>query len=169
MAAIHKILVEKETGKIITPVYLIENERPAPPDCVWHTIEEGTWLYKHFSMDPPEDISHLSIEETFWDFEAEEWIEVPTASIPTFENTKRNRNELLKLSDRVFSTITDPVEVARWTTYRQQLRDAFVDLPVDFDWNMFVFPRTPTDIDELKRKAAEGDTEAAKIVKKDKL
>lgn len=169
MTVTHKILINKETGKISSPVYLIENKRPEPPDCIWHDIEKGTWLYNHFCCDPPINLSHMDINEAYWDFEAEEWIEVPTESYPTFEKTKINRNELLKNSDRIFVTLTNAAEIDAWKLYRQQLRDMFVNLPDNFDWNEIIFPRTPDDIAELHRLANEGNEEAANIILRDKL
>lgn len=165
----HKILVEKATGKIVQPVHTIDSERPEPPDCQWHIIEEGTWLWDHFCEDPPKDISHIDIDNSYLDFETGQWVEVPTSSLPSFENAKFCRNELLKQSDRTVSRITDPEELAKWTVYRQQLRNMFVGIPEDFDWNMLVFPRSPDDIAEIKRLAAEGDDEAQQILIRDNL
>lgn len=167
--AIHKILVDKTTGKIQQPVHLIESKRPNPPDQIWIIIAPGTALYNHFSMDPPLDISHLDLDEIYWDFQGNAWVEVPTSKLPSFEAAKINRNEKLKVSDKIIADCTDPVEVSAWAKYRQDLRDLFVNIPEDFDWNMLVFPRDPTDIASLKAKAAAGDKEAADIITRDNL
>lgn len=165
----HKILIEKATGKIVPPVYTIDSERPEPPDCLWHIIQPGTWLWDHFCEDPPKDIGHIDIDNSYFDFESDQWNEVPSSSVPSFENAKFCRNELLKQSDRVVSKITDPAELAKWTTYRQQLRNMFVGIPEDFDWNMLVYPRSPDDIAELHRLAEAGDEEAQAIIQRDNL
>lgn len=169
MTVTHKILVNAETGKLIQPAYEIDHPRPCPPDAVWIEILPDTVLYKHYCIDPPEDISHVDLAELYWDFEGKYWVEVETTSLPSFEKTKFNRNELLKDSDRIFVNLTDSAEIEGWKKYRQELRDMFVGKSDDYDWNMVVFPRTPVDIAELKRKAAEGDTEAAEIIVRDNL
>jgi len=169
MTITHKILLNKDTGKVVQPVYLVENERPEPPDCIWHFIEAGTWLHDHFCCDPPIDISHIDIEEAYFDFESNTWNEVPSSSVPSFSKTKFNRNELLKQTDRTISALTDIDKINSWALYRQQLRNMFVGVPEDVDWNMIVFPRNPDDIAVLKKLAAAGDADAAAIIKKDKL
>lgn len=169
MPITHKILVSNDTGKVIHPAYELSHPRPCPPDCTWIELAEGEALYNHYCMNPPGDVSHLDINEIYWDFEGSGWVEVPTTSLPSYEMSKFNRNEYLKGSDIKVATITDPVELAGWILYRQQLRDMFKDLPVDYDWNMLVFPRRPTDIAALKEKAAAGDAEAAAIVLRDNL
>lgn len=169
MTITHKILVNKETGKLMQPVYKIDDPRPCPLDAEWIEIQPGTALHNHYCVEPPIDVSHLDLDEMYWDFQSQTWIEVDTDKLPSYEKTKFNRNELLKQSDRVFATVTDPVEIEGWKKYRQELRDMFVGKSADYDWNMVVFPRTPIDIAELKRKAAEGDAEAAEIVLRDNL
>ena len=169
MAATHKILVNNDTGKVIHPPHLIDDPRPAPPDCTWVEIRPGDALYLNYCMDPPQHCGNVDLNELVWDFESNNWIEVLSQSFATYEKVKFARNELLKSSDRIFATLTDSAEIDAWKLYRQQLRDMFVNLPDDFDWNTIVFPRRPTDIAELKRLAAEGDAEAAAIVLRDNL
>lgn len=169
MAITHKILVSNETGKVIHPAHLVDDPRPAPPDCTWINIKPGDVLYFNYCMDPPQSAGNIDLNELVWDFESQSWIEVLSESYPTYEKTKFNRNEFLKESDKIVATITDPTELQGWLTYRQQLRNMFVGLPDDFDWNEIVFPRTPNDIAELKRKAAAGDEEAAAIILRDNL
>lgn len=169
MSITHKILVNNETGKILHPAYLINDPRPAPPDCTWVEIQPGDALYLNYCMNPPQNCGNVDLNELVWDFTSGTWIEVLSQSFATYERVKFARNELLKGSDRIFETITDPVEIEAWKLYRQQLRNMFVNLPDDFDWNTIIFPRKPTDIAELKRLAAEGDEEAAAIILRDNL
>jgi hypothetical protein len=82
----------------------------------------------------------------------------------TLEHSKIIRDHLLIRSDIIVSELTDPQEISRWTHYRQLLRDFFKDKPVDFDYQQIIWPKTPVDIDALKQKAADGDTEAANIL-----
>lgn len=97
--------------------------------------------------------------------------------MPTKQSTKEFakfvRNNRLIHSDKVLSTLIDEnaseAEINRWVVYRQQLRDFFIDKPEDYDYEKLIWPRTPEDIDELKRKAAEGNQEAAQIVQRDNL
>lgn len=167
MSITHKILVSKETGRIIEPVYPIDDPRPEPLDCKWIELVPGTAAHKCYVTN--EDVSHLDMAATYWDFETGEWVEVPTSSVPSKARTKYNRNELLKSTDRVFATCTDPEEIALWLDYRQKLRTMFDNLPEDFDYNMIVFPRNPADIRALREKAAAGDQEAIEIIKRDGL
>lgn len=167
MSITHKVLVSKETGRIIAPVHTIDDPRPEPLDCSWIPLVPGTAAHKLFVAN--EDVGHLNMDLTYWNFETEAWVEVPATSIPTKEKTKANRDELLKASDRVFALCTDPVEIEQWKSYRQGLRTMFDNLPDDFDYNMIVFPRTPADIKALKDKAAAGDQEAIEIVQRDNL
>lgn len=169
MDILHKILVEKDTGKVIHPAYPLYDPRPEPPDAVWVQIKPGDVLYHHYSMIPPQDAGNLDLNELYWDFETENWIESITDKEPTLSMVKFSRNELLKQTDKKLATITDPDELQSWIDYRQQLRDMFVGLPDDFRWSTIVFPRSPSDIAELKRLAAEGDPEAAAIVLRDNL
>ena len=169
MTITHKILVSNDTGKVVHPAYEIDNPRPCPPDCTWIELVAGEVLHNHYCMNPPVDVSHIDINEIYWDFEGNGWVEVLSTSLPTYEKSKFNRNELLRTSDSKVANCTDPVELARWILYRQQLRDMFKDLPVDYDWNMLDFPRNPLDIAALKEKAAAGDTEAAAIILRDNL
>jgi hypothetical protein len=163
----HKILISNDTGRIILPIYVIDDPRPCPPDATWMEIDPDTSIYKHYVG--LEDVHHLDIEATYWDFETNAWIEVPTSGGPSYEKTRFNRNELLKQTDKVFAKVTDPVEIQQWITYRQQLRTMFDGLPEDFDWNEIIFPRTPMDIKALKDKAAAGDAFAIEIVTRDNL
>jgi hypothetical protein len=169
MTITHKILVSNDTGKVIHPAYEIDHPRPCPSDCTWIELKTGEALYNHYCIDPPVDVAHLDLNEIYWDFEGSGWVEVPTTSLPSYEKSKFTRNELLKGSDLRVATCTDPVELEAWKLYRQQLRDMFKDLPLDYDWNMLVFPRRPQDIAALKEKAAAGDAEAAAIVLRDNL
>ncbi len=169
MAATHKILVDNNTGKVIHPVYPIESERLAPPDCTWVKIYPGDVLYLNYCCNPPQNCGNIDLNELIWDFESENWIEVISESFATYEKVKFSRNEFLKQSDRVFANLTNQAEIDAWSAYRQQLRNMFVGLPDNFDWNKTIFPRTPTDISELKRLAAEGNAEAAAIVLRDNL
>jgi hypothetical protein len=163
----HKILVNKETGKMIYPVYPIDAPRPAPPDAEWHEIQPNSIPYKIFIS--TEDLTHLDLGEVYWDFEGNNWIEVPTSSVVTFEHVKTNRNELLKSSDRHIAQATDQTEINQWIAYRAGLRTLFENKSADFDWNMIVFPRMPSDINALHEKAANGDTEAAAIIEEEGL
>lgn len=167
MKITHKILVSKETGKMIFPVHLADDPRPTPLDAEWIFLVPESAAYKYLVSF--EDVSHLDMEETYWDFSTESWVEVPSKAVPTLARTKFNRNELLKQTDRVFAQVTDPEEIEQWITYRKGLRELFDSLPEDFDLNMIVFPRTPNDIKALKEKAAAGDPEAIEIVKRDGL
>lgn len=169
MTITHKILVSNDTGKVLHPAYEIDHPRPCPPDCTWIPLKPEEALYNHYCIDPPVDVSHLDLNEIYWDFEGTGWVEVSTTSLPSYERSKFNRNELLKSTDKIVANCADPEELAGWILYRQQLRDMFKDLPFDYDWNMLVFPRTPTDIAALKEKAAAGDAEAAAIVLRDNL
>ena len=89
--------------------------------------------------------------------------------MPTLEFTKKVRNNLLIQSDLIIAEITDPIQIDRWMKYRRELRTFFDDKPADFDYTKIIWPRTPYDIDALLAKAAEGDSEAIKIVEKDSL
>lgn len=89
--------------------------------------------------------------------------------MPTKEISKQIRNNLLVESDRVIKELRDDTQINQWVIYRQQLRTFFDKLPDDYDYEKIIWPRTPIDIDELHRKAAEGDAEAVKIIKRDKL
>lgn len=87
----------------------------------------------------------------------------------TKEFQKIVRNNLLVHSDQIISELTDETEINRWKLYRQQLRDFFVDKPADFNYEQLTWPRTPTDIDDLKEKAAAGDEIAIQIIQRDNL
>ena len=167
----HKILVSKETGKMIFPVHTIDDPRPEPLDAKWIPIDSVTApaLYGHFSMDPPNDASHIDLYETYWDFDLNEWVEVSAPEATNFEKVKFSRNELLKQSDKHIVDATSPEERAAWMLYRQQLRDMFVGTPPDFEWSKVIFPRNPVDIQTLKDLAAAGDTFAAEIIERDGL
>jgi len=168
MSALYKILVSNEDGKFQGPVYPIDDGRPMPPDMTWIPVEEGTCVYKLFIS--TEDVSHLDMVNTYWDFEANEWIEVPTpAQQATRDTVKGVRNALLKISDQHVVEETDPERLAQWLAYRDGLRNLFVGLPDDYDWTKIILPRTPDDIASLKEKAAAGDEEAAAIVLRDNL
>jgi hypothetical protein len=163
----YKILVSKDNGTMIFPVYEASNPRPCPPDAEWVYLTPDSVPYKGLVAN--QDVSHIDLDKTHWDFSTQTWIEVASTSLPTLENAKRNRNEILKNTDKVFATISDPDEIAAWVKFREQLRTMFDDLPDDFDYNMLVFPRSPVDIKELKEEAAAGDTEAAAIIKREGL
>lgn len=167
MQITHKVLVSKDTGRIIFPVHDANDPRPCPPDAEWIFLVPGTAAHKLLVAD--EDVSHLDMEATYWDFNAKAWVEVATTSLPSKERTKFNRNELLKSTDKVFANVTDPEEIEQWKAYREGLRTMFDNLPDDFDYNMIVFPRNPMDIKALKEKAAAGDPEAIEIVQRDNL
>lgn len=87
----------------------------------------------------------------------------------TKEIHKQIRNNLLVQSDYIIKELYDDVQINRWVKYRQQLRTFFDNLPDNYNYSSIVWPRTPNDIDALYQLAAEGDAEAAKIIKKDKL
>jgi hypothetical protein len=167
MTITHKVLVSKDTGRIQFPVYTIDDPRPCALDCEWHYLTPGTAAHTHLVL--KEDVSHLDMEKTYWDFEANEWVEVPSSSFPTFEMVKYSRNEMLRASDKVFAKLTDSAEIQAWVDYRQQLRTMFDNIPANFNWATIVFPRNPRDIAALKEKAAQGDTEAIAIIERDGL
>ena len=167
MTITHKVLVSKETGTIRSQVYEIDNPRPCALDCEWVNLTPGTAAYKHLVAN--EDVSHLDMDKTYWDFTAQEWVEVATTALPSLIKSKTTRNHMLVLSDAVFQTLTDPVEIQAWVTYRQQLRTMFDGLPADYDWNMLVFPRSPKEIAALKDLAAAGNVEAIAIIERDNL
>ena len=86
----------------------------------------------------------------------------------TLEHNRLIRNHLLVESDLILAEQTDPVEIQRWQHYRSLLRDFFLDKPEDFDYEHdLIWPKTPTDIDALKTKAAEGNAEAKAILDKE--
>jgi hypothetical protein len=91
----------------------------------------------------------------------------------TKEFIKTIRNNLLKQSDVTIANYLEQgntTEANRWTEYRSKLRTFFDDKPDDFDYEKdLVWPRKPTDIDALHKKASEGDQEAIEIIKKDGL
>jgi len=79
---------------------------------------------------------------------------------------KQVRNNMLVETDARLANIVDPVEIARWELYRQQLRTFFDDKPEGYDFLNFSWPDNPDNIDSLKEKAREGDTEAIEILKR---
>lgn len=89
--------------------------------------------------------------------------------MPTKDISKQIRNNLLVQSDNIIKDLHDEEQIARWVSYRQQLRTFFDTLPNDYDYEKIAWPRTPDDIDALYRLAEAGDKEAARIIKKDKL
>lgn len=166
MEITHKILVSKETGKIVSPIYESSNTRPEPPDAVWVPVEPGSVIYKMYVSN--DYFGKANPAETFWDFDDQHWVEVDAPS-PTLEMVKHSRNERLRLSDRIIGSVTDPAELAEWIAYRQELRDMFDNIPEDFNWEQISMPRTPHDIARLRELAAEGDTDAQDIIQKDGL
>lgn len=88
--------------------------------------------------------------------------------MPTLEHVKMVRNHLLMQSDLKLAELISQDEINRWIKYRILLRDFFINKPADFDYEHdLIWPKTPIDIDELKRKASEGDAEAQKILEKE--
>ena len=166
----HKILVNKYTGKIVQPVHEVTSEFPEPPDCVWKEIVPGTHLYGHFCVEPPEDLSHLDINESYFNFQTNQWVEVAsTLQTGSIDQNKKIRNDLLKQSDVFLAEEFDPEIIQQWIDYRAKLRAVFDELADDFDHTTIVWPRTPRDIAELKKLAAAGDEEAIEIINRDGL
>jgi hypothetical protein len=91
----------------------------------------------------------------------------------TKDFVKSIRNNLLKESDSIVADYLEQgntEEANRWNEYRIQLRTFFDDKPEDYNYQRdLVWPRTPTDIDALHRKASQGDQEAIEIIQKDGL
>jgi hypothetical protein len=127
MKILHKILVNNETGKIIQPVHTIDDPRPQPPDATWITIMPGTALYNHFSMDPPVDISHIDLDNTYWNFTTNTWVEVISPPPTSLSAQRHARNNWLKNSDRHYANSKTAHEKTIWTQHRQQLRSLFDD------------------------------------------
>ena len=79
---------------------------------------------------------------------------------------KQVRNNILIETDARLADIVDPVEIARWESYRQQLRTFFDDKPEGYNFLNFSWPDSPDSIDSLKEKANQGDNEAKEILKR---
>jgi len=77
---------------------------------------------------------------------------------------KEIRNNLLVETDDKVAGIDDPIQLARWQAYRQQLRTFFDDKPEGYDFVGFTWPDNPDNIDALLQKAADGDAEAIAAV-----
>jgi len=129
MTATHKILVYKDTGKLLPHdrAQPMDIPRPAPPDAAWVPIEEGTALWNHFCEDPPIDISHIDLRNISWDFTNNVWVEVYNPPPVNLAKHKITRNNWLKHSDKLIVE-ADPADKAAWMTHRQQLRTMFEDL-----------------------------------------
>lgn len=77
---------------------------------------------------------------------------------------KEIRNGILAETDVKVAEIDNPIQLARWQAYREQLRTFFDDKPEGYDFVGFSWPDSPENIDALLRKAAEGDAEAMAAV-----
>jgi hypothetical protein len=128
MSITHKVLVRKDTGKQVERVHTIDDPRPCPPDCIWIPLVPGTPFHKLFVTN--EDVSHLNMEETYWDPVKNKWIEVVSVPVINEVMVRYSRDERLRDSDFIIATAKTAEEVAAWATYRQQLRDMFHDLHV---------------------------------------
>lgn len=160
----HKILVDNNTGKIRPPIHPINSDHVKPDETTWIPLEPGTSLYGHFCCEPPIDISHIDLDEIFWDFKQRAWVEVLSIKKPSLESHKQARNFLLKISDKIIADLLDPDDIQSWIDYRQQLRTMFDGLSADTDWNTIVFPRSPNDLKALQEKAAQGDSDSMSVL-----
>ena len=79
---------------------------------------------------------------------------------------KQVRNNILVETDARITEITDPSEITRWESYRQQLRTFFDDKPEGYDFSNFSWPDNPENIDALKERAEQGDAEAIEAVRR---
>lgn len=79
------------------------------------------------------------------------------------------RDQLLCTSDQVFKDIYDPKLIERWKKYRHKLRTMFDNLPSNYNYDNIIWPRTPDDENALIKLAEQGDAEAKKIIKKEKI
>jgi hypothetical protein len=77
---------------------------------------------------------------------------------------KQIRNSILAETDIRIAEIDDSTQLARWMTYRQQLRTFFDDKPEGYDFVGFTWPDNPDNIDVLLQKAADGDAESIAAV-----
>lgn len=77
---------------------------------------------------------------------------------------KQIRNNILVETDIIITNIEDPTQLARWQTYREQLRTFFDDKPEGYNFIGFMWPDNPDNIDALLEKAAAGDAEAIAAV-----
>ena len=126
MSITHKVLVSKDTGKLVDRVHDIDDPRPCPPDCTWVPLVPGTPFHKLFVTN--EDVSHLNLDETYWDPVRNSWVEVVSVPVINKDMIRFSRNERLRDSDPIIATAKTAEEQTAWATYRQELRDMFHDL-----------------------------------------
>jgi hypothetical protein len=145
----HKLLVNKFTGKVDNYVaYKMDENIPYnPKEQVFISIDSANPYYKNLVSDPPEDLGDIALFDSYWDFDAGSWVfpEPPQHNI-TLEFLKQVRDNMLKTTDDIMIDIdiSDEDKVG-WATYRQQLRDYFVDFDVTQDLTQIVWPKNPDD------------------------
>jgi len=142
----YKVMVDKITGKMMSPVYPSDNMRPCPDEWVWVNVDPDTSVYRAFvsyePYAPNEPI--IDMNETYWSFIENKWINVPTNPNISLNMLKENRNKLLASTDIDIAELTDELKIQEWKIYRQQLRDMFINVSPSADMNNIIFPIQPT-------------------------
>ena len=163
--ATHKILVRRDTGKIVTPIHEVDDLRPEPPDQMYVILEEDNIIHQH--MVHGADLGKIDLGESYWNFETNSWVFVEATPMKV-EQLDALVKGLLNHSNTKFQHLTDPTEIEAWKTYRQKLRDL---IPNNAGKNAVdvKIPRSPDEVAKLKELARNGDAASQKTVEEEGL